>query len=773
MNVLIAYDGSGSTGGCAEYHNETQKIVSQYPDSKILFWDSTHRLISHSALLDINTRRAGFGGTSPEEIAKWITNNDFHGHLVIITDGEVGISNIDRCEKLLSDWTFEYVEAHLIGRSVNMSVTCPFTRTSPHTVYLYEPTNNYSQSMVTHVTAKDMELITEISSISSVEKFNEIAPKLETVLIARTMGTDGNMELRDKLLDMKKRITNSISYEAGRSDSTKEFILSLRTGDYDRAVVHARKLTSEYYCGFDEDVSGTTWSSKISRMISMTEGALRSVFSMNAVTSGIQSDRVRRAGLVSSAPTPTPSASTSHFECPITLDSEHDVVLLVTSGEPILADVDKRIVDDILDCPLNLLKYSELVTKTISRLDHPVSLTAFSANPSGWNSSPITRASVLPGAICFGDAADHVKATQWTLAQLFTGGKLVGNPDFWFATIWWILRHEMCPAYLQGMKPFADTHMMWRLVHQSSYIALSGLPEFPTTRVPLDCAIWYVLASPLFADEFGASRDVLRGHIPHLPQLLELASLAKLDMSDRLQNHYIRLKTMLRYLVWCKTDNDSLRTWTRMLIQNHIYVKSMNTYIPVDGPPSAEQIAEARSKLRADPVLTIDELVGIATLVSPQKSASDIPLVLTWSPESVLCGIVEWGYGLGPQEPLSMYIHPRTCRPKYVFGAETWREQSVRKYGPLERQISINSHFGKYVQIHGVYPSRDELLIYLYKRYVIYGKHTTLPAQIYTFIDEVLSDNASIMETILPTEFCKRWSESVRIEDRIKMENEA
>ena len=71
-SVLIAYDGSGSTGGCAVYHDTTQTIVSQYPNAKILFWDNSHKVITHTKLAEINTRREGFGGTSPVEIAKWV-----------------------------------------------------------------------------------------------------------------------------------------------------------------------------------------------------------------------------------------------------------------------------------------------------------------------------------------------------------------------------------------------------------------------------------------------------------------------------------------------------------------------------------------------------------------------------------------------------------------------------------------------------------------------------------------------------------------------------
>ena len=781
--VLIAYDGSGSTGGCAEYHDTTQTIASQYPDAKILFWDNSHKLITAERLSEINAVRQGFGGTSPVEIAKWVRDNDFHGRLIIITDGQVYGNDVFNCSSTLGGWTFEYVEAHLIGRSVNMSITCPFTRTSSHTVYLYDPSNQYRSTMTTHVDAKDMELLTDIECISTVEEFQAIAEKLEAVLVARTMGTSGNMELRDKLLAMKKRINYTIAAAAGESGAAKDYVTMLNAHEYDSAAAAAKRLTAEYFVQFDEtDVSGSTWSSKVSRMIAMTEGALGNVFSMDQITAGIQSDRIRRAACaaptVSPAPAPETPVEQSKFVCPITLDTENDVVLLVKAGEPLLAGLDKHIIDDLLDCPLNLTKYPELIEKLVARLDHPMSLAAYGAEEARWTQSPLTRDPVLGGAICFGAADDHVKATQWVLSQLFTGGKLAGNPDFWYACIWWVLHHN-CPAYLESLKPFADAHMKWRLENQTSFIALSGLPEFPTTRVPLNTAIWYVLASPLFGDKFGAGRDVLRGHLPHLAPLLELVELAGFEIPSQLKRHYARLRTMLRYLAWIKADRDALPMYTNMLIQAHLAINPLDLsthmavkypkYVPLDGPPSASQVLEARAHLRADPMLTIDELVGIAGMVSPQKSAADIPLPLDWNPTPAT-HVVEWMYGLREQEPINLTINSKTCRPQYMYGEETWRDIATRKFGPVEKQISVCAYYGKFVEAHSAYPSRNDLLVYIYKRCVTHGKHTTLPAPVRQFIDEVCRDYANNIATVSPTDFITRWRESVRIECRKRIE---
>jgi hypothetical protein len=148
VQFLLAYDASGSTANCTFYHQQTQRIVAELPrdSTRILMWDNSHKVITHRELLDINNSKQGFGGTYSDQIARYIHSIDFHGHLVIISDGEVGSHSIDACGNILgNEYKFESVTAHLIGSNVNLSITCPFTRASPHVVYLYKPSNNFEK----------------------------------------------------------------------------------------------------------------------------------------------------------------------------------------------------------------------------------------------------------------------------------------------------------------------------------------------------------------------------------------------------------------------------------------------------------------------------------------------------------------------------------------------------------------------------------------------------------------------------------------------------
>ena len=126
-------------------------------------------------------------------------------------------------------------------------------------------------------------------------------------------------------------------------------------------------------------------------------------------------------------------------------------------------------------------------------LDHPVSLRAFkSAAESGhpFDASPMTRRPVR-GGLCLGLSEEHCRATTWALDQAITGGKRIGNADLWFAVVWQLVESGGAAAWLPRAAVEAmRAQIAWRLQHHTSFIALTGDPVLPTTRVPLATAVW-------------------------------------------------------------------------------------------------------------------------------------------------------------------------------------------------------------------------------------------------------------------------------------------
>ena len=787
--TMIAYDGSGSTGNVAFYHDEVQRIVASLPDdSKILFWDTASRLIPHTELAEINKRRQGGGGTEPATIARYVSESGFNGDLIIITDGQVGsIAHVDAC--LPPNAKFNSVVAYLIhtGGQVNMSVACPFTRRSPHQVYLYGP--DQERRLVVSASAADLAIISRIQDIGTIEEFEAAAPALEKAIVAATMGSTGDPTLRDSLLTMKARIMRTEARVKGDSDTVRALNAALDGHHMANAVSLARILTEEYYGDEAEDPDAVTWSARLSRFVSMTEGALRSTFDLSGISSAIRGDRARRAPTAASVATPQMTDGSVAFECPITCDTEADVVLLNAYGEPLLTGVDKDIANSLYDCPLNLLNHPTLVAALKERLDHPISLRAFQeAHAAGhpFDTSPMTRRPVSAGAICLGPAEDHCRATAWPLAQLMTGGKLVGNQDFWFACIWLLVERGEIP-YLTPILPQLRAHMQWRLTHHQSSVSLTGLPEYPTARVPLRTALWYVFASA----EFGmlSRRDVLRAHLPHLTALGDLLTLTGLTVSNAVKHHIIRLRTMLSMLSWVKRARHELPNLMLALTQMCVEVdpaalrmqfESMPRFIPIDGAPTEIQVARVMELLPASfRALSVAEIVGLAALVDPSKSAGDIELPLTWAPPPLRAPTLDgWPlYGLRAVPDVPVKLCPATCRPYYyVNSGDTWFDDAEKCYGfPFTKPsniLSANQAHGDFVVRYGVYPTPDELLTYLYNRRVIHGSNTTLPHVAAAFVMGPISDAGPLMATLTPAEFGRRFRASVAREDRIAMESQ-
>lgn len=784
--TLIAYDGSGSTGNSAFYHDETQKIVRGLPkESKILFWDTAGRVITPARLAEINRRREGGGGTDPAVIADHVAATKFSGDLVIITDGQVG--SIDGvATRLPASAAFSSVTAHLIntGGVVNMSVTCPFTRRSPHKVYLYE---RGERRLVTDVTAADLAVVNRIAEINTVTDFEAASTALEKAVVAATMGTTGDPSLRDALLAMKTRIMRAEARAKGQSSTVTALNAALDEKRMADALALARTLTTEYYGPEAEDPDAKTWSARVSRLISMTEGALRSTFDLSGISAAIRGDRARRAPTVAAAPAeaaPLTDVAAVPFECPITCDSEADVVLLVADGEPILTGLDKDLANSLYDCPLNLLNHPALIDALKERLDHPISLRALKeAYDMGHpiETSPMTRRPVAAGAICLGASEEHCTATTWTLANLFTGGKRIGNQDLWYALIWLLVEQGAVP-YLAPILPQLRAHMAWRLTNHESSVSLTGVPEFPTTRVPLRTAVWYVFASAEFGME--PRRDVLRAHLPHLAALKKLLDLSGLEVSDAVRTHVTRLRAMLSMLAWVKRDRHTLPNTVLALKQACVEVdpaalrvqfESTARFIPIDGAPSDEQIARARELLpEVGRKLSVAELVGLAALVDPSKSAGDIALPISWHAAPPWPATTNgWpAYGIREIPPSPVRICAATCRPYYHVNQATWPEAAEKHYGvPAHRLLSVNEAYVNFVIKYKMYPTRDELLTYLYNRRILHGKHHTLPHQIAQFADEVITENAELAAALPADEFARRADASRAIVDRVRLES--
>ena len=782
--TLFAYDGSGSTGGSALYHTTSQNLFAALPaETQILFWDSSSRIISPAELTHINAAWKGYGGTDPELIARHVVATNFHGHLVLLSDGQVSQSSVAACDRTLpAEWTFASVRVVLVntGGTVNMSVSCPFTRNSPHTVQMVTAAVP-APTTLTEVKQESFALLSALDDIKTVADWTAAAPTLEPVVIARTMGTAGDPSLRDRLLALKSRIQRAEADAKGDSDTVLAFQSALDSGNMRHAVSYADQLTQEYY-GEDSH----SWSAQLNRLVSMCEGALRGTFDLSNINGVIQSDLARRAPLArpvaaTAAEETEPildlavdaSAPATAFVCPITLDPTVDVTLLVADGPPLLAGLDKDTVTDLTKCPLYLFCYPEVLAHLQTRLDHPLSLRALKeaeAVGASITESPMTRRPIL-GALCLGPHEDHIAATNWTLARLTAGGKCLGNPDLWFAAIWLLVKRGAIP-FLTPILPQLTAHLAWRLRHHRAPLSLLGTPEFPTPRVPLGVALWYAVSPSALSPP--PARETARAHLPYLSPLLEILELTGYAQPAGLPTHLTRLRVALAMLGWSKRNESQLRATLRVLYQAAVQEEETNSWLPLDGPASDDQQTAVRMTLPAlFRTLSREELVGLGALVGPGKSAADVTLPFASAPLPLPAPEANWAYGLAPIPRFSVPICPATCRPYYKVPptkAQTWMD-AARDIFHMEpdQYLPVTAEYGHYVVRHGAFPTKPELLKHLWRRVSAQGK-TTLPSSVVIMVEDILADFAPIEAMLSPAEVGQRFTASVKRIDRERME---
>lgn len=842
MPTLFAHDYSGSTSNAANYHAISRK---EYLAAKaaadaagdeviILLWDTMYEVATEEKFLQIVDGLSGRGGTEPSHVADYIVKNDFHGRLVLLSDGQTYDASVARATEALGlDWRFERVDVHLVntGGVVNMSVSCPFTRNSPHAVVDYDRAGAAKTSV--DVSPEDLAAAAQFATLKTVADYEAQAEVLEKVVRARTMGTSGDPTLRDSILAMKKRIVEDASRSAGKKDTVAEFVAAVRSASADApegieaAVALAGAVTSEYFAELN-----TGWSGSIGRLIGMCEGSLKGAFDLSGVNAAIQSDRARRAeeveavdaATVGPAASADPNAVPANFECPITLDTEADVLLLVVDGlveqpaaaegegekkdvpahipnlglGPVLAGLDKTIVNLIADCPLNALNYPEVVAKIKAKLDHPVSLKAAqeaAAANAPINASPMTRRTVV-GAIALGCTREQVRCTTAAIAKMVAEGKLLGSPDLWFAALWIMIERGDLP-HLSHLAPAFAAQMKWRLANSTTFLSLSGLPELPTTRVPLGVAVWYVIAASALS--LSGREEPIRAHLLHVDALLKLSELSGYALPAAATAHVSRLRALLSMLAASKKDRHRLPIVAKGMYQNMYAVdaaqvgdavralETVTQFIPLDGPATdASRAAVLATVPKAWARLGYKEVHALASMVDPSLSAGDISLPYDFAPVAEerwpAAADVQWKYGVerAADEVAAVPICAVTCRPFYKLPAPAtgeWKDAASAFYGfAAAEQLPINRNYGDFVAKYRAYPTLDELLTFSHNR-VVKGAsgRTTLPACAPALAAMALAENAKVVaaEGYAPAEFRRRYLDTTTMEKRLPVESGA
>jgi hypothetical protein len=174
------------------------------------------------------------GGTYPKQIIDAIRSKNIPSgdmNLVLITDGEVGTSEIDQCDSAIKQngISFAFATVYIIGRNIEtnlsgfvfniffiifflhvlfvclsfsflFSVCAPFTRyCGSRVITLNSDTLHADVAPAVQVSKADLDLLNSIGKINTFEQLMEIHEGLQRALTARVLGTDGDQFCRFSL----------------------------------------------------------------------------------------------------------------------------------------------------------------------------------------------------------------------------------------------------------------------------------------------------------------------------------------------------------------------------------------------------------------------------------------------------------------------------------------------------------------------------------------------------------------------------------------------
>ncbi|ORZ37948.1 hypothetical protein BCR44DRAFT_55686 [Catenaria anguillulae PL171] len=458
-------------------------------------------------------------------------------------------------------------------------------------------------------------------------------------------------------------------------------------------------------------------------------------------------------------------------------DSDADETVQATkpAWTAVLDGADQFTLDDITNCPLNLLKYPQLVSRLASRLDHAIGLDAFTGMYNAQYGvdlvSPFTRQPIL-GCIPLGTHHQHAHLGSFVVRRITTKGAVLGNAHLWVAAVYLVIK-EHVPRLSQNAALMAAfrKHLKYRLSTFESNLALSGLPGYPMFKVPLGVGLWYCLSgsTALFAENSEMQgQERLRqmwGVARHMGELVE--GVCGWPAGDAWQERAAVMRAFA-YLMSRKNDGDKMFADVRRLYQASVVVSNKpikwtpydmdvdvdpdkeegEVVVLVDGPPTPDMVQSSPAAWLLD-ILPLPTIVKLASLVDPQCKFGDVAL-LPSSLANLPTPQPKTNYGYNYSIPCTdgpTPICPATLRPfvQDVRDRKLWSDRAADVYKcPVDDQLSAYSLFIDFVETRKAYPrSVAELVEYYAVRES--GKaaenrpRDTLPRDVVEIAEEVVA----------------------------------
>lgn len=547
MATAYFIDNSGSTNGMRGYWKCVESILyGQLQQNDITaVWNNQIAPVNKNNLFTRINNCSGEGGTEPSVIAQHLRNiwpriSANLRKIIIVTDGQVTAESVATCDRILStdnmvDLSQMEVEIHVIvtNQSPNMSVGCSFTRNNINKTYIHENvsgstcrcgrascgnnTAKYQARLYVSVDSATLRLMNDIVTtdmIKTLDDFNNHYEVLKQRIANDCMGRSTCNTARQQLLTMQRRI---IAHQMAKNANEIDTITPITTEDsVDRCNQVINKLIG-LCTAQTQDKAMINFHNKMMWLLSCTQGALQNVFTLDGINSSSLNFRpqvqIQDVAMVQEESVDANSNSNSNivqFECPISYAVGTPCIPIYKTNQRVLSDLDPSITKKILDAPLSLTRFSDILRRTMSMLAHPISLDSFKHLTQNYNlTDPFDRKPLEYYALCLGASDDCVRATNSALSMMFTGGRQLSNPDLYFMAITWALCHNTSTNVNNQFLPYEGflgenqeilqaflTHLKYRLTNSKCSLGMSGLATDKfLIKAPLNLAIYFARQS--------------------------------------------------------------------------------------------------------------------------------------------------------------------------------------------------------------------------------------------------------------------------------------
>jgi hypothetical protein len=791
--VFLCVDISGSVENVKNYHEVKKNIFNLLENTNltIILWDNKFHIYSKEYYSTINTNNyksynknqhnvydnAGYGGTLTSAIARGLsTFTDYKNcHIVVLTDGCVEMNDISLCETIFQEFlkknSMKSFTSFISNNfNSNCSVFAPFIRGDwTSNIYSYNFVNQSPLKILKVDLEERKKLMDIVKNASTEQEINDIYSNLVEYLTSMTMGKkDGNPEIRSIILDMFKRIQNNIKDNLSKNDVVKnvenEFFETK-----DISLNSMKNLITYYKSSFN----GSEFQHKINFLLKMCDGQLADIFNPQ----DIRNQSLNRSTNITSAPTVenlntiVADENVQPIHCPITLDDEKNMVIMIKQLQPLFNIIDKGMQDAIIS---NTFSAVYLNDKIKDYLDHAVSLEAYLMNES--KLSPFTRVPIS-SCIVLGSDDVSVKATNYAIGQMLLGKNgIIGNPDVWFYVLYNCIKSGNAP-WLEETLPMFESQLLYRMNHSKCTISMSGHAFHTQLKTKFGVALRFTLSQPeIDMPKEESSFPNFSGSTKHIINLLNMYGCV---LPDKLLK-YCNVVSILAQLVSdCKKLHiDGFKTKYRALIGNFYHVKQEDLspiifeksvqnkwfveYVPCDGdqqtlPDFAKNMTQDEINLRYNlSKLIQNESVTTFTIIDNNIKYDSIEQFFR-IPDKLQNDWKLYNYPL-TNKASHTPICPKTLRPYTYENSKHWTDKFVEMYNsdnhfngeifsndsdkrPSREVFSGNNMYGEFINIYKFHPTLSDFVLFCYNRVLnSKHKHTTIPN--ISFCDGVIQEYA-------------------------------